>query len=156
LLCNIIAMLLLQITAFLPHGQWPLQTDYHQIMGMGLRIVAASTVAYFGGEFTNSFVLAKLKILTKGKLLWTRTIASTVTGVAIDSILFSTIGFLGYIAFATLIWVIVWQYLLKVAYEIIGTPLTYLVVWFLKRAEAKDHYDYQTKFNPFALRPPGE
>jgi queuosine precursor transporter len=131
---------------------WELQSAYEQILGFVPRIIIASMIAYFAGEFTNSYILAKLKIFTKGKYLWTRTIGSTVVGEAIDTILFCTIAFFGVIPNSLLIAVIVSNYIFKCLVEIIFTPITYKIVKFLKTKEGVDYYDYKTDFNPFSFR----
>lgn len=120
-------------------------------------IVLGSLVAFFAGEFSNSFVLARMKIFTRGRWLWTRTIGSTLVGEGIDTILFVTIAFalggaiLGQPMEAALLWTIIWSnYVFKVGVEVVFTPITYAVVGFLKRAESEDYYDYNTNFNPFA------
>jgi uncharacterized integral membrane protein (TIGR00697 family) len=115
-------------------------------------IVIASLVAYFAGEFSNSFVLAQMKILTAGKWLWTRTIGSTLVGEAVDSAIFITIASLtGVFPWSLFLTLVVTNYIFKVAIEAIMTPATYRVVRFLKRAEGVDWYDRGTNFNPFAL-----
>jgi len=128
---------------------WNNQAAYDQILGLTPRIVVASLVAYFCGEFMNSFVLAKMKILTKGKWLWTRTIGSTIVGELIDSVLFIVIAFAGILPGGLLITLIVSNYIFKTLIEVLFTPLTYKVVGFLKTSEQVDVYDYETKFNPF-------
>jgi len=109
----------------------------------------AGLVAYFFGEFSNSFVLAKMKIFTKGKWLWTRTIGSTIVGELVDSTLFILIAFFGIFPNSLLITLIVSNYLFKTAVEILFTPMTYKVVSFLKKKESEDYYDTDTNFNPF-------
>ena len=123
-----------------------------QVLGLTWRIVLASFIAYFAGEFSNSFTLAKMKILTRGRWLWTRTIGSTVVGQAVDTALFVSIAFLGAFGLRE-VWVIgITNYVFKVGVEAVLTPATYAVVGFLKRAEAVDTYDTDTNFNPFVLR----
>ena len=116
-------------------------------------IVAASLIGYFAGEFTNSFVLARLKVLTRGRWLWTRTIGSTLVGEAVDTAVFvlvaSLTGVFGWGIFTSLV---LTNYLFKVSIEAVMTPLTYRLVGFLKRAEGVDHYDTRTNFNPFSLK----
>jgi queuosine precursor transporter len=120
--------------------------------GATWRISLASLIAYFCGEITNSFVLAKLKILTQGKHLWSRTIGSTVAGEVVDTLLFYPIAFAGSWPTDLLLKVMVANYVMKVGWEIVATPLTYRVVAFMKRAEGVDHFDTHTKFNPFSLK----
>jgi uncharacterized integral membrane protein (TIGR00697 family) len=127
------------------------QAAVNLIFGQTWRIVLASLIAFWLGEFVNSFVLAKLKIATEGKMLWLRTIGSTFAGEAVDSIIFYPIAFYGTWSNEQLISVMIGNYLLKVLWEILATPVTYLIVGFLKRAEAEDYYDRDTDFNPFRL-----
>jgi len=114
------------------------------------RIVVASLLAYWCGEFANSFTLAKLKLLTKGKYLWTRTIGSTVVGQAVDTTVVMFAGFYGMGPLSVILRLIVAGYLIKVIYETLMTPATYAIVNFLKRTEGVDYFDYQTNFSPFA------
>lgn len=131
---------------------WNNQAAYDAILGLTPRIVCASLIAYFFGEFSNSFVLAKMKILTKGKWLWTRTIGSTVVGELVDSALFIMIAFFGILPGSLLLTLIISNYLFKTAIEILFTPITYKVIKFLKIKESEDYYDINTNFNPFATR----
>ncbi len=117
------------------------------------RIVAASLLAYWCGEFANSFTLARLKILTRGRYLWTRTIGSTVVGQAVDTTVVMFAAFYGTRSLSVIVNLIVSGYLIKVVYETLMTPITYAVVNWLKRAEGVDYFDYQTNFNPFAKTP---
>jgi len=135
-----------------PAVGWENQSAIVAIFGSTPRIVVASLVAYFGGEFMNSFVLAKMKILTQGKWLWTRTIGSTIIGELLDSIIFYPLAFLGVWPTNLVIEVLISNYLLKVIWEVVMTPLTYKIVGFLKRAEHEDFYDYDTNFTPFSLK----
>jgi len=121
------------------------------IFGQTWRIVIASLLAFWLGEFANSFVLAKMKLMTDGKWLWTRTIGSTFAGEAVDSLIFYPLAFLGTWSNEQVISVMIGNYFLKVGWEIIATPFTYLIVGFLKRAEHEDYYDRETNFNPFTL-----
>jgi len=111
--------------------------------------VAASLIAYWCGEFTNSFVLAKMKLWTGGRYLWTRTVGSTVAGQAVDTTVVMTLAFGGSLTPALIANLIVSGYLFKVAYEVLATPLTYGIVNFLKRSESVDTFDRITDFNPF-------
>jgi uncharacterized integral membrane protein (TIGR00697 family) len=129
---------------------WDNQAAYDAILGLTPRIVIASLLAYSIGEFSNSFILAKMKILTKGKWLWTRTIGSTIVGELLDTVLFITIAFYGVFPASLLLTLMVSNYIFKTAVEVLFTPITYAVVRFLKRAEAEDYYDYATDFSPFA------
>jgi len=122
------------------------------IFGSTPRIIAGSIIAFWCGSFVNSFVLAKMKILTRGRWLWTRTIGSTVCGEFVDSTLFYTIAFYGTWTTRQLVGVIITQYVLKSVWEVIMTPATYKIVGFLKRAEHEDYYDRSTNFTPFSLQ----
>jgi uncharacterized integral membrane protein (TIGR00697 family) len=135
-----------------PAPGWENQDAYMKILGLTPRIVVASLIAYFSGEFTNSFILAKMKILTKGRWLWTRTIGSTIVGEGVDTLLFVTIAFFGVLPSPLLISVIISNYIFKVGFEVLATPLTYGVCRFLKKKEGVDTYDYGTRFNPFRLK----
>jgi queuosine precursor transporter len=115
------------------------------------RIVAASLLGFWAGEFVNSFVLAKMKIATAGRYLWTRTIGSTFAGEAVDSLIFYPLAFLGTWSTEQVVSVMIGNYFLKVLWEVIATPVTYWVVGWLKRAEHEDHFDTGTDFNPFTL-----
>jgi queuosine precursor transporter len=127
------------------------QKAYDAILGFTPRLLLASFVAYLVGEFLNSFVLAKLKIITAGKYLWLRTTSSTLTGQLADSSIFIFVAFVGILPSGVLGQVILTQWLFKSAYEVIATPVTYIVVSFLKRAENEDYYDRSTDFNPLKL-----
>ena len=135
-----------------PAPGWEYQQAWMQILGQTPRIVAASLVAYFAGEFSNSIVLAKMKILTKGRFLWTRTIGSTLAGEGIDTVLFVLIAFSGLYNWKTVGLIVASNYIFKVGMEVILTPATYGIVKFLKKREHVDYYDYGTSFNPFRLK----
>ncbi len=130
---------------------WPHQEKYDYVFGNTPRIVFASLLAFWAGEFTNSFVLAKLKLVTGGRWLWTRTIGSTIAGEGVDSLIFYPLAFLGVWSNAQVLEVMLSNYALKVGWEVLATPVTYRVVNFLKRVENEDYYDRQTNFNPFTL-----
>ncbi|MEM4268169.1 MAG: queuosine precursor transporter [Candidatus Woesearchaeota archaeon] len=134
-----------------PHDSWGYQTDYEHILGIAPRIALASLVAYFAGEFSNSYILAKIKILTKGKNLWLRTISSTLVGQGVDTILFIGIAFYGIFQLEVLFALAISNYIFKVAVEVLFTPLTYLIVGFLKKKEKMDVYDKNINFSPFRL-----
>ena len=121
------------------------------IFGQTPRIVLASLTAFWFGEFVNSFVLAKLKILTVGRFLWMRTIGSTILGEIADSAIFYPVAFFGVWSNEQLIAVMIGNYFIKVLWEVVATPFTYFIVNFLKRAEKEDFYDRETDFNPFSL-----
>ncbi|HUP57877.1 MAG TPA: queuosine precursor transporter, partial [Bdellovibrionota bacterium] len=131
---------------------WPHQAAFETAFGSTWRIVAASLVAYTVGEFLNSFTLAKMKIWTKGKKLWARTIGSTIVGEAIDSVIFYPLAFVGLWPAELILKVMLSSYLIKVGWEALMTPFTYQIVGFLKRAEKEDYFDYDTNFTPFSLR----
>lgn len=150
--CNFILVITLWVGQILPPASfWDGQGAYERILGYTPRLLAASFLAYLVGEFANSFVLAKMKIATKGRWLWTRTIGSTLVGEGLDSLVFITLAFLGTIPARVLLSAILTQWLVKCAYEAAATPLTYQVVDFLKRKEGLDVFDYETKFNPLLL-----
>ncbi len=128
------------------------QAAFEAILGQTPRIVLGSMLGYFTGEFVNSYILAKMKIWTSGRQLWSRTIGSTVVGQAADTAVFLLVAFAGTIANPDLLQLFIDGYLLKVAIEIILTPATYGIVRWLKQKEGVDIYDRDTNFNPFALR----
>ena len=142
------------IVSLPPAPEWHDQTAYQSVFGSTGRIALASLVSFVVGEFVNSFVLAKMKILTQGRWLWSRTIGSTIFGEAVDSILFFPLAFYGSGEFpdAMLPKIIVAQFTAKVLVEVAFTPLMYKIVAFLKRAENEDYYDTKTDFSPFTLK----
>ena len=142
------------VVALPPAPFWQNQQAYEVAFGQAWRVAGASMIAYFCGEFVNSFVLAKMKIATAGKWLWTRTIGSTIAGEAVDSALFYPLAFYGagIIPDDRLIQVMLFQFVAKVSVEVVFTPVTYKVVAALKRAEHEDYYDRHTDFSPFTLR----
>ena len=142
------------VVALPPAPFWNNQPAYEVAFGSTWRIVLASMCAFFCGEFVNSYVLAKMKIITAGKWLWTRTIGSTIFGEAVDSALFYPLAFYGsgIIPDDKLPLVMLSQFLIKVGVEVVFTPITYKVVSALKRAEHEDYYDRNTDFNPFSLK----
>jgi len=127
------------------------QKAYDAILGFTPRLLTASFIAYLVGEFLNSFVIAKLKIATSGKHLWLRTITSTLVGQLADSGIFILAAFFGVLPNDALIQLIITQWLFKSLYEAAATPITYIVVNFLKRAENEDYYDRETNFNPLSI-----
>jgi len=137
-----------------PAPFWKNQAAYEVAFGTTWRIAGASMIAYFCGEFVNSFVLAKMKIATAGKWLWTRTIGSTIAGEAVDSALFYPLAFYGtgIIPNEKLLAVMAFQFVAKVLVEVVFTPVTYKIVGWLKRAEHEDYYDRRTHFTPFSLK----
>jgi hypothetical protein len=142
------------VVALPPAPFWENQKAYETAFGITWRIAGASMIAYFCGEFANSFVLAKMKIRTAGRWLWTRTIGSTIVGEAVDSSIFYPLAFYnsGIIPNDKLPAVMLAQFIGKVLVEVLFTPLTYKVVGFLKRAENEDYYDRATNFTPFTLK----
>src|SRR4051812_40352241 len=139
------------VVALPPAPDWTNQAAYQTIFGQVPRIVFASCCAFWAGEFVNSFVLAKMKIWTSGKHLWTRTIGSTIVGEGVDSLLFYPLAFVGGADWPTavLLKVMATQFVLKVSWEVLLTPVTYAVVGFLKRREGIDVFDTDTNFTPF-------
>ena len=150
--CNLIAVIAIWVGQLLPPASfWDGQVAYQRILGYTPRLLVASFLAYLVGEFANSFVLAKMKIATGGRWLWARTIGSTLVGQGMDSLIFITLAFVGTIPVAGLASAVVTQWFAKSVYEAAVTPLTYRVVNFLKRQEALDVYDYDTRFNPLLV-----
>ncbi len=151
-LCNLIAVLAIWIGKILPPAPvFEAQSAYESILGNTPRFLLASFTAYLAGEFINSFVLAKMKIMTKGRWLWTRTIGSTLVGQGVDTVVVLTIAFVGVLPLSVLGIMILSHWLVKSAYEAIATPLTYVVVGYLKRKEGIDVYDYEVDFNPLRV-----
>jgi uncharacterized integral membrane protein (TIGR00697 family) len=151
-LCNLLVVVAIWVGQVLPPASfWNGQAAYERILGYTPRLLLASFLAYLGGEFANSFVMAKMKIATRGRWLWTRTIGSTLVGEGLDSVVFMTVAFVGEIPMEVLALAIVTQWLAKSAYEAAATPLTYVAVRFLKLREGVDVYDYDTRFNPLLL-----
>ncbi len=156
--CNLLAVMAIWIAGLLPPatnwtasilaGPEQAQLAYDAILGFTPRLLLASFSAYLVGEFTNSYVLAKLKVRTEGRYLWLRTISSTILGQGVDSLIFITIAFMGILPPDLLLTAILAQWLIKTMIEIIATPLTYLVVDGLKRVEGVDHFDRDTDFRP--------
>ncbi len=151
-LANFFVVVAIWLGGLLPAASfWDGQDAYARIFGLAPRIMAASFLAYLLGEFANAYILAKIKIAMAGRLLWVRTIASTIVGQGIDSGVFITLAFVGTIPASVLIELIITQWLVKTAYEAAATPLTYVTVGFLKRREEIDTYDTDTRFNPLAI-----
>ena len=146
-----VASAVIMMVGMLPAaGGWDNQTAYDAVLGLVPRIVVASLIAYFAGEFSNSYILAKMKIWTNGKHLWMRTIGSTLVGELVDSVLFVTIAFMGTMSGSLLLSIIISNYIFKTVVEVIFTPATYKAVAFLKKKESVDYYDRDTNFNPFS------
>ena len=142
------------VVALPPDAGWEGQAAYEAVFGQVPRIVFASIVAFWAGEFVNAYVLARMKVWTEGRALWSRTIGSTVVGQGVDSLIFYPLAFLGAAGWTTeqVGWVILTQWVLKVGWEVLLTPFTYLVVGWLKRREGVDVYDSATDFTPFKAR----
>ena len=135
-----------------PATDWTDQPAYQTVFGQTPRIVFASITAFFAGEFSNSYILAKMKIQTGGRHLWLRTIGSTIVGEGVDSALFYPIAFSGVWSNELLIQVMISNYAIKVGWEALITPFTYRIVSFLKKVEHEDYYDYGTDFTPFSIQ----
>lgn len=150
------AAIMAQIVIALPVAPGSYMANYQQgmetVFGNSWRIALASLIAFWSGSFVNSYTLAKMKILTSGRFLWMRTIGSTATGELVDSSLFYMLAFYGIWPLNEVLAVAASQYLLKTAWEVLATPLTYWAVGFLKRKENQDHYDTDTNFTPFKLK----
>lgn len=150
---NILMVITFWLVGILPQDpSWDLQESWNNILGVVWRIVLASLVAYLVGEFTNSYILAKLKIKTKGKMLWLRTIGSTIVGQFLDTTIFLLIAFAGVLPWSLLGVIWLTNYIFKIVIEIILLPLTYKVVAWLKKKENEDYYDKDTNFNPLKIK----
>ena len=153
-LCNLFAVLAMWLGGLLPSAPfWGNQDAYQTILGYTPRLLVASFAGYLLGEFTNSFVLAKMKIATRGRWLWTRTIGSTLVGQLLDSGVFILIAFSGTMGWGALGTMVVTHWLVKTGYEALATPFTYMIVGYLKKKEGIDTYDYKTNFNPLLVFP---
>jgi len=149
---NAFMTVVLVIAVYLPPADgWPLQREFAAVLGFVPRIVVASMIGYCAGEFSNSYVLAKMKVRMGGKRLWMRTIGSTLVGEGVDTALFVFIAFYGVLPTNVIVATIISGYIFKVVYEIIITPFTYMIVGALKRREGVDFFDRRTNFNPFRL-----
>ena len=147
--CSFFAVAVYLLTIALPHpGFWGNQSAYETVLGTTPRVAIASFVGYLFGEFSNSMILSKLKVMTEGKRLWVRTILSTLVGEGFDSVIFIVISFWGTMDNGTVLLMILYQYLFKVCFEIVFTPVTYVIVKWLKKKEKTDTYDYDVKYNP--------
>jgi uncharacterized integral membrane protein (TIGR00697 family) len=148
--CAALMAIVFAVVGALPPAEgWEHQEAYEAILGATPRIVLGSLIAYFAGEFSNSYTLAKMKVWTQGRWLWTRTIGSTLIGQAVDTVLFVTIAFAGTLPWSLFWSIIISNYVFKCGLEAIMTPATYKVIGFLKREEQVDVYDTDTDFNPF-------
>jgi hypothetical protein len=149
-LCAFLMALVFYIVGKLPPAEgWTNQVAYDAILGQTPRIVLASLLAFWCGSFVNSFILAKMKVITAGRWLWMRTIGSTVAGELVDTVIFVIVAFAGTMG-GQLLWaLIISNYIFKTLVEVVFTPVTYKIVSFLKRSEEEDYYDTNTNFNPF-------
>jgi uncharacterized integral membrane protein (TIGR00697 family) len=148
--CNLLFVLVAWIGQLLPPAAgWEWQAAYESILGYAPRLLVASFAGYLVGEFANSFVLARMKVLTRGRWLWSRTISSTIVGQGLDTVIFITVAYFGAPFFVPII--ILYHWLAKVLFEAIATPATYAAVNYLKKKEAVDTYDRKTNFNPFLV-----
>jgi uncharacterized integral membrane protein (TIGR00697 family) len=160
--CNALAVAAIALGGWIPAAPyWSMgdfttpqaaQQAYEAVLGFTPRLLAASFLAYVVGEFVNAFVLSKLKLATRGRWLWLRTIGSTLAGELLDSAIFLSVAFVGVLPTASLVPLVLTQWLFKSGYEALATPLTYVVVTALKRAEGIDTFDTGTNYNPLALR----
>ncbi len=151
-LCNLLAVFAIYLGGILPAAPvFEAQEAYDRILGYTPRLLAASFLAYLVGEFANAYVLAKMKAATNGRFLWSRTIGSTLVGQGLDSLVFIVLAFVGTIPFSAMLVAVVAQWIFKSVYEALATPLTYVVVNRLKRAEGLDVYDRDTRFNPLLI-----
>lgn len=153
LVSMLLMIAMIVVINFLPANadRWQ-QSAYEIILMATPRIFLGSIIAYFAGEFVNAFVLAKMKVLMEGKRLWMRTIWSTIIGQAVDTVVFVMIAFYGMMDMQTLWIIILSNYIFKVAVEVILTPITYMIIAYLKKNEQTDVYDFSTNFNPFILK----
>ena len=149
-ICNLIFVFFAWLGQVLPAAPfWEGQEAYQRILGYTPRLLAASFLGYLVGEFVNSFILARMKIMTRGRWLWSRTIGSTIVGQGLDTSIFITVAFIGTPSFVPVM--ILYHWLAKTLIEALATPLTYVIVNFLKKKESIDTYDHDTRFNPFLI-----
>jgi uncharacterized integral membrane protein (TIGR00697 family) len=150
--CNLLTVLAFWIGGLLPPAPvFDAQSSYDRILGSTPRFLLASFLAYLVGEFANSYILAKMKVATRGRWLWSRTIGSTIVGQGLDTLIVLTIAFAGSLPLSVLGVMMLSHWLLKTMYEVIATPFTYMLVNYLKRKENCDIYDYETDFNPLSV-----
>ncbi|MQY72923.1 MAG: queuosine precursor transporter, partial [Dehalococcoidia bacterium] len=149
-LCNLVFVFFVWLGQMLPAAPfWEGQEAYQRILGYTPRLLAASFLGYLVGEFANSFILARMKIMTRGRWLWSRTIGSTIVGQGLDTSIFITVAFIGTTSFMPIM--ILYHWLAKTLIEALATPLTYVIINSMKKREAIDTYDYDTRFNPFRI-----
>jgi uncharacterized integral membrane protein (TIGR00697 family) len=155
LLVNLFMAVMTWVVIHMPPAPgWPFQHEFETALGLVPRIVGASILGYWAGEFSNSYVLARLKLLMNGRMLWVRTISSTIVGEGVDTLIFVTVGFGGILSPSILVDTAIAAWIVKVSYEVAATPLTYLLIGFLKRQEGLDQFDSRTNFNPFKFSAP--
>lgn len=151
--CALMMSLVFIIVGALPAAaDWAHQEAYDAILGLTPRIVLASLLAYWVGEFVNSSILAKMKVATKGRFLWMRTIGSTIVGQGLDTVIFVLVAFSGLLPASVLWSIIITNYIFKVGIEVVLTPVTYKSIKYVKDREHIDVYDTDTKFNPFSIK----
>ncbi|MEM8809211.1 MAG: queuosine precursor transporter [Cyanobacteria bacterium P01_G01_bin.38] len=148
----VMAVTFMVVGALPAASDWPNQDAYDTILGLTPRIVFASLIAYFAGNFSNSYILAKLKVFTRGRRLWMRTISSTLVGQVLDTAIFILVAFWGLFPVGLMVTLVVSNYVFKCGVEIVFTPLTYWITGWLKQQEHEDYYDTHTDFNPFQLK----
>lgn len=147
--CNLLLVIAIWVVGMLPAASiFEAQAAYDRILGSTPRFLIASFLAYLAGEFVNSYIMARMKLLTRGRWLWARTIGSTLAGEGVDTVIVLSVSFAGILPPAVIMSMIFWHWVLKAAYEAIATPLTYFIVGYLKKAEKLDTYDNGTNFNP--------
>jgi len=147
--CNLLLVIAIWVVGILPPAPvFEAQAAYDRILGNTPRFLIASFLAYLAGEFVNSYIMSKMKLLTEGKWLWMRTIGSTIAGEGVDTAIVLTVSFTGVLPADMIFSMIFWHWILKTAYEVLATPVTYFLVGYLKKAEKLDTYDYGTNFNP--------
>jgi queuosine precursor transporter len=148
--CNLVFVVFAYLGGLLPSAPfWSGQSAYQAILGYTPRLLLASFAGYLAGEFANSLVMSRLKIVTKGRFLWTRTVSSTVIGQGLDSVIFLTIAFINTPSYTP--WLYLYHWSAKVIIEVVATPLTYLIVGYLKRVEKLDTFDQGVSYNPFSF-----
>jgi uncharacterized integral membrane protein (TIGR00697 family) len=148
---TLMAVMALITVALPPAPDWPNQEAFKTVFYTVPRLIVASLIAYWAGEFANSYTLAKMKLLTRGRYLWTRTVGSTVVGQGVDTVIVMIVGFAGTVGWSDVGKLIISGYIGKVIYEVLMTPATYAAVGWLKRKESVDTFDYDTDFSPFHI-----
>jgi uncharacterized integral membrane protein (TIGR00697 family) len=155
MLCTILSTVIYSIVVVIPPSTvFEANEAYLRVLGVVPQIVLAAWLAIFAGDIANNYVMSKMKILTKGRMLWSRTITSTILGQLVNTIIFYSIALYGTMPNDAMLKAIIYAWIIKTLVEILMTPVTYLVVNKLKKVEGIDHYDYNTNFNPFVFRTP--